>query len=256
MAPTWHGAVFALNVDMKIVTKIGSTLTIASLLIAAGCTDDIWDVEVNLKTETYRADFGSATGTIPIVTCDPADPGVCSDGSVVTVNTAATGMPADVQVSPGCDATTDRCFVQATARVAYPVDVLQDDAFTSAVASRTVTFVRVADFVYTVPANSLTFDVPQIDIYVGPAGSTQETDPGVVAVGSTRALPAGTTLTDGHITVDDGSPARATIEDNIRNQLPLVFLVVLSPRLAAGSAIPAGALEVDVSPQLLIGLPR
>jgi hypothetical protein len=35
----------------------------------------------------------------------------------------------------------------------------------------------------------------------------------------------------------------------------LTFLVVLSPRLVAGSAIPAGALEVDVSPRLLVGLP-
>jgi hypothetical protein len=237
--------------------KLASTLVIASLVTAAaGCTSDIFDVEVDLKTETYKADFGAATGTIPIVTCDPANPGVCSDGRVVNVNTAATGVPAEVQVSPGCDATTDRCFVEASARIAYPVDVREDDAFASAVASRTVTFVRIADFVYTVPANSLTFDIPQIDIYVGPAGSAQETDPGVVAVGSTPALAAGGTLTDGHITVDDDSPARATIEDNIMNQRPLVFLVVLSPRLEAGAAIPAGALEVDVSPHLLIGLPR
>jgi hypothetical protein len=237
--------------------KLASTLVIASLVAAAaGCTSDIFDVEVDLQTETYEADFGGAAGTIPVVSCDPANPGMCSDGSVVNVNTAATGIPAAIQVSPGCDATTDRCFVQASARIAYPVDVRQDDAFASAVASRTVTFVRIADFVYTVPANSLTFDVPQIDIYVGPAGSTQETDPGVVALGSTPALAAGATLTDGHITVDDDSPARATIEDNIRNQRPLVFLVVLAPRLEAGAAIPAGAIEVDVSPKLLIGLPR
>ena len=229
---------------------------LASLALAAGCSRDIFDVEVEIKTQSYRADFGSATGAIPVVGCDAANPGVCSDGSFVEVNTSAVGMPVGIQVSPGCDDTTDRCFVQANARVAYPLDVLQDDAFLSAVASRTVTFVRVADIAYVVPANSLTFEVPQIDIYVGPAGSTQETDPGVVAVGSTPPLPAGATLTDGHITVDDDSPARSTIEDNIRNQRPLVFLVVFSPRLVAGDAIPAGTLQVDVSPHLLIGLPR
>jgi hypothetical protein len=245
------------KIEMKHGKKITSALTIiTSLVAAAGCSRDVFDVEVDLKTQTYRADFGSATGTIPVVACDPANPGICSDGSVVEVNTSATGMPVDVQISPACDATMARCLVQANARVAYPVEVLQDDAFASAVASRTVTLVRVADVAYAVPANSLTFEVPQIDIYVGPAGSTQETDPGVVAVGSTPALPAGATLTEGHITVDDASPARSTIEDNIRNQRPLVFLVVLSSRLVAGSAIPAGTLEVDVSPRLLIGLPR
>jgi hypothetical protein len=237
-------------------SKMASVLAITSLLAAAGCSSDIFDVEVALATEAYRADFGTATGTIPVVACDPASSDLCSDASVVGVNTSAIGMPVGVEISPGCDDTTARCFVQANARIAYPVDVLQDDAFLRAVASRTVTFVRVADVAYAVPANSLTFDVPQVDIYVGPAGTTQETDPGVVAVGSTPALPAGATLTDGHITVDDASPARSTIEDNIRNQRPLVFLMVFSPRLDSGAAIPAGALQVDVSPRLLIGLPR
>jgi len=233
-----------------------SVLGLALAVGGAACSRDVWDVTVDLKTETYRADFGSAAGTIPVVSCDPTSAGACADGSVLDVNASAIGMPADVQISTGCDGATDRCFVQADARIAFPVDVFQDDAFESAVASRVVTFVRIADFAYVVPANSLTFDVPQIDIYVGPAGSTQETDPGVVLVGSTPALPAGAPLMDGHITVDNASPARSTIEDNIRNQRPLVFLVVLSPRLVAGGAIPAGAIEVDVSPHLLIGLPR
>jgi hypothetical protein len=241
---------------MRTAVTIASTLTIATLASGAACSRDVFDVYVDLKTETYRADFGNAAGTIPVVSCDPTNPGACADGSVLDVNASATGMPADVQISTGCDDTADRCFVRANAHIAYPVDVFQDDAFASAVASRTVEFVRVADFAYEVLANSLTFDVPQIDIYVGPAGSTQETDPGVVAVGSTPALPAGATLADGHITVDDASPARGTIEDDIRNQRPLVFLVVLSPRLVAGGAVPAGAIEVDVPPRLLIGLPR
>jgi hypothetical protein len=237
------------------VWGLAGAIAVAALVSGTGCSSDIFDVEVALKTETYRADFGSAAGTIPVAACDPADPGVCASGSVVGVSTSATGTPADVEVMTGCDATTDRCFVQATARIAYQVDVLQDDSFTSAVARHTVRFVKVADFGYAIPVNSLTFDVPQIDIYVGPAGTSQETDAGVVAVGSTPALAAGATLTDGHLTVEDASPARATIEDDIRNRRPLTFLVVLSPRLVAGSAIPAGALEVDVSPRLLVGLP-
>jgi hypothetical protein len=229
---------------------------IVGLVVANGCSRDVFDVTVDLHTQNYRADFGAATGTIPVVTCDAATPATCSEGTVVEV-TAPTGAgPADVELSTGCDAATSRCFVQASARVAYAVDVLQDDGFTSKVARRAVEFVRVADVAYAVSMNSLTFDVPQIDIYVGPAGITRETDPGVVAVGSTPPLPAGTLLGDGHLTVDDASPARATIEDDIRNQRPLTFLIVLSPQIEAGAAVPAGAIQVDVSPTLLIGLPR
>ena len=206
-------------------------------LVAAGCSRDVFDVTVDLHTQTYRADFGTAAGTIPAVSCDPATPATCEQGT-------------------GCDAATSRCFVQASGRVPYAVDVFQDDGFTSKIASHVVEFVRVADVAYAVSMNSLTFDVPQIDIYVGPAGITRETDPGVVPVGSTPPLAAGALLDNGHLTVDDASPARATIEDDIRNERPLTFLLVLSPQIEAGAAVPAGALQVDVSPTLLIGLPR
>lgn len=228
---------------------------IATLVVAGGCSRDVFDVTVNLKTENYRADFGLASGTIPVVACDPAAADACAAGTVVDV-TVSSVAPADIQVSTGCDGTTARCFAQASARVPYTVDVFQDDAFTSKVASHVVEFVRVADFAYTVSANTLTFDVPQIDIYVGPEGTTRETDPGVVAVGSTPPLPAGTVLTAGHLTVDDGSPARAAIEDDIRNERPLTFLIVLAPTLEAGAPVPGGTIQVDVSPQLLVGLPR
>jgi len=232
------------------------TAALVGLALASGCSRDVFDVTVDLKTQNYRADFGAATGTIPIVSCDPATPAACDAGTMVDLTAPTGGGPADVQVSTGCDAATSRCFVLASGRVAYAVDVFQDDGFTSKVASHVVEFVRVADFAYAVSTNSLTFDVPQIDIYVGPAGITRETDPGVVAVGSTPPLPAGTLLDGGHLAVDDASPARATIEDDIRNERPLTFLIVLSPQIEAGAAVPAGALQVDVSPQLLVGLPR
>jgi hypothetical protein len=232
------------------------TAAILGLVFAGGCSRDVFDVKVDLKTQTYLANFGTATGTIPVVACDPAAASSCSEGTVVDVNAPPAVGSASVQLSTGCDATTDRCFVQANARVPYSVDVFQDDAFASKVASHTVEFVRVADIAYTVPMNGLTFDVPQIDIYVGPPGITSETDPGVVPVGSTPALAAGALLTDGHLTVDDASPARATIESGIRNEQPLTFLIVLAPQIEAGATVPAGTLEVHVSPQLLVGLPR
>jgi hypothetical protein len=229
---------------------------IAAWFIASGCSPDIFDVTVDLKTQNYQADFGTATGSIPVVACDPTATGACSEGTIVDVTAPPAVGSADVELSTGCDAATDRCLVQASGRIPYAVDVFEDDAFVGAVASHTVQFVRVADVAYAVSLNSLTFDLPQIDIYVGPAGITRETDPGVVALGSTPRLAAGTTLSDGHLTVDDASPARATLEDEIRNQRPLTFLIVLTPQLEAGAPVPAGAIQVDVSPRLLIGLPR
>jgi hypothetical protein len=231
-------------------------LAIGVWLLAGGCSRDVFDVTVDLKTQNYRADFGMAVGTIPVVACDSNAAGACGDGSVLDVAAPPAAGSANVELSAGCDPAASRCFVQANGRVPYSVDVFQDDAFASKVASHVVELVRVADVAYAVSMNSLTFDVPQIDIYVGPAGITRETDPGVVAIGSTPAIPAGTLLTDGHIAVGDDSPARATLEDEIRKQQPLTFLIVLAPRIEAGAPVPAGVIDVNVSPRLLVGLPR
>jgi len=236
---------------------IGAAGALGALLLGTGgCSSDILDVTVDLRSQVYAFDFGATQGTIPTVTCD-ATASACT-GTVAALDGApVTGVPTEVTVSIGCDGTTARCFAQADARIAYPVDVLTDDSFESAVERRATTFVRVADIAFTVPTNTLTFDVPEVNVFVGPAGVTRETDPGVVPVDSIRPVPAGVPVAERrHLTVADGSPARDLIETNIQARQPFVFVVALSPRLEAGAPVPAGALEIDLFPSVVIGLPR
>ena len=158
-------------------------------------------------------------------------------------------MPSDVEVALGCDDSTDRCFAQASAHLSQPVNVLQDDAFVTRVERHALAFVHLVDVAYTIPSNTLTFEIPQIDIYAGPAGSRRETDPGVAIVGSTQPVAAGTVVTEAqHVTIGDDTPARPFIEDAIENRQEFVFIVVATPRLEAGAPIPAGAVQIDVSP--------
>ena len=166
-------------------------------------------------------------------------------------------MPSDVEVALGCDDSTDRCFAQASAHLSQPVNVLQDDAYVTRVERHALTFVHLVDVAYTIPSNTLTFEIPQIDIYAGPAGARRETDPGVAIVGSTQPIAPGTVVTDAqHITISDDTPARPLIEDAIENKQEFVFIVVANPRLEAGAPIPAGAVQIDVFPKLVVGLPR
>lgn len=231
-----------------------SAVAMVACSLWAGCSKDIFDVTVELGSEAYTADFGQQSGTVPTVTCDPASPTLCTGGQTVDTTAAATAGPATVGVTPGCDAATDLCFVQVNARVVYPVNVLQDDNFVTKVAQRSISLVRLADLAYTVPANTLTFEAPTVDIYVGPAGTTLETDPDVVHVGSTVPVPAGTTVTTQmHVTIGDGSPARALIEQSIKAEQTFVFVLTLAPRIEAGAPIPGGAIEVDLFPQVALG---
>jgi hypothetical protein len=225
--------------------------------LGGACSSDIFDVKVDLKAQTYRADFGAQAGDVPTVACDPGVPQACGTGTTVAVDLMAEGGTGEVAVALGCDDATTRCFAQAEARLAMDINVLQDEDFVTKVERRAIGLVRVVDVAYTVPANTLTFEVPRVDIYAGPEGSRRETDPGVAIVGSTAPIPSAATFSaEQHVAITDDTPAQPVIEDAIRNQRTFVFIVVLAPRLESGSPVPGGAIELNVSPSLLIGFPR
>jgi hypothetical protein len=182
---------------------------------------------------------------------------VCGSGQTFAVDTSSTtGVPSDVQVELGCDPGNSLCYMQASAHASQTVAVLQDDDLGSRIGRNALGFVQLADVAYTIPSNTLTFDIPQLDIYAGPAGSRLETDPGVALVGSTQPITAGTVVTDPlHVILDKDTPARPVIEDAIENKQDFVFIVVANPRLDAGAPVPAGAVQIDVFPKLVVGLP-
>jgi hypothetical protein len=225
----------------------------AVLLGGFACSTDIFDVTVNLAAQTYTMDFGTATGTIPTLTCAPGMPSVCQAESRAAV-TATTG-PGNVTIDFGCDPTTQRCFAEGTARQTVQVDVLQDPGFVTSVERHSAWVVKSVTLAYTVPTNTLTFEVPKIDVYVGPPGTTTENDPGVAFVDSTMPLPAGTTIVDppGQLNVAAGSAARDLIVNSVQSKQTLVFVVVATPRIEAGAPVPAGTLQLDVTPTLGLG---
>jgi hypothetical protein len=229
-------------------------LAVASIGIVS-CSPDVFDVDVDLAPHSYQADFGASSGTIPTVACDPAMPGACvTDQSFAASSTV--GVPADVTVTVGCDPAIARCYAAAHARLAYELDVLQDDDFVTKVERRAISVVRGIDLAYTMPVNTLTFDVPRIDVYVGPSGTKTEADPGVALVDSISSIGAGTTFVAErrHLTLTDHTQARAQIESNIQAKEPFVFVIVTTPRLEAGAPVPGGALEIDIYPKVELGL--
>jgi len=227
---------------------------LAALLgIAAGC--DVFDFSVSLTSQTFKLDFGQQSGTVPAVACDAA-PDICGSTLAVNFDTSSTaGVPSDVDVAVACDTSSGQCYAQANARAAQTVGVLQDDDFSSKVGRNGVAFVKKVDVGYTIPSNTLTFDIPQLDVYAGPAGSVRETDPGVALVGHTQPIAAGvTTTTQVHMAIGDDAPALPVIQHAIEHKQDFVFIVVASPRLNAGNPVPAGAIEIEVFPKLTIGL--
>ena len=199
--------------------------------IGGGCSADVFDLNVDLGArrlsrsilDNRRGRFRPSRATRAI-----------GAGGMRQFSRPPPSIPPRPQVCrrmswsrSGATTSTDRCFAQASAHLSQPVNVLQDDAFVTRVERHALTLVHLVDVAYTIPSNTLTFEIPQIDIYAGPAGSRRETDPGVAIVGSTQPVAAGTVVTEAqHVTIGDDTPARPFIEDAIENRQEFVFIVV------------------------------
>jgi len=223
----------------------------ASVIVGCG----LFDFDVDLAPQTFRLDFGQQTGVMPAIACD-ATAGTCDSAAAFNVDTSAmAGVPSQVELALGCDTGTGQCYAQVNARALQTVGVIQDDSFSSKVERHAVSFVKLADIAYAVTSNTLTFDIPGVAVYAGPAGATRETDPGVALLGTTEPIAAGTTTTGSqHLIITDDSPARPVIEHAVEHKQDFVFIVVASPRLNAGNPVPAGAIDIEVFPKLTIGL--
>jgi len=230
-------------------------VTLAATLATAALGGCGWmDVGVDLAPQAYHFDLGSMQGTIPDVACDPTLADACA-GQIGPVTASMGGGTATAHLA--CDPSTARCYAAASAVQGYSIKVLQGDDFGTRIERWAVVVVRSVDVAYRVPVNTLTFPVPAIHVSVGPEGSKTEADAGVLPIGDTIPLAAGATLGDPphHVVLKDDTPARALIEDSIRNKRTFVILAGFSPRLDSGEPIPAGQLEIDLAPHLTLGPP-
>jgi hypothetical protein len=241
---------------VRFIKGWATLLALASTV--AGCSLDIFDVVVELDARVLTTDFGQQAGTVPAVPCSVVDVDVCDTvAPTLAVDGASVGVPGEVTLALACDAVKGNCFAVATARPAVTVNVLTDDDFASRVARNATFLLRSISVEYTVPVNTLTFDVPRIDIYAGPEGTTRETDPDVVLVAMTKRIPANTPVKSKQVlTIPDDSEGLSFLEDSVENERNFVFLAVIAPRVEANQPVPSGRIELNVLPSLLLGLPR
>lgn len=225
---------------------------VSAALGLGGCSSDIFDVDVAFTPQSYDFDFGAEAGEVPAVACDVADD-PCA-GVAVELSGAETLRAVRV----GCNQAAGQCYVQADAELAVTLSVLEQSDFPTKVRRRGVALVRTLELGYAVPVNTLTFDLPQVDLFVGPDGTRHFDDPGVVYVDSIRPVPAGeqTPLPTRHLTIADRSPARDLLQAAVMRQEPFVFVLAMSPRVLSGQPIPAGQLAVELFPRMRLGIPE
>jgi hypothetical protein len=242
----------------RAIRTVVAAFALAISALTAGC-GDLASADITLDSTALRADFGAATGSIPPLACTAGNAGPC----------AAVPAPAGVSGwQVGCDATAGQCFGQADFRVQQSVAVTTPSSLDSQLGRDAVPYLHGIDVAYTIPSNTLTFALARIQLFVvtnGAAagdGGTAVGDGGVileaapaqtsdVLVGNVDPLAAGQVVADArHLSIGEGTPAFTAIADQVQAGQNLSLAVVASPRVVAGTRLPAGAVEVLCQPTL------
>lgn len=217
-------------------------------LCSCGLIDaNIFDTTIRLSPQSYKQSFGSAGGMLAAVT------GCTNDAMCTPLSSWIQGGSArcDVNAAP------TECVIEAPFNLAYPLTLSEDGAFQSGVGQKAVQAVRTIKLDYQVD-NRATFALPELEVYVGPAGVMSKNDTSIALIGRVPATPAAKSQT-GALEVKDGTDARSKLIYAVQKpKTPLTFLVSGTLQLRSGKPqpAPAGEVEVKVTPSLVVGLPR
>lgn len=213
-----------------------SWIALAAALLLTGCDDSVM---VQLRTGPQRFEVSADALALPAALEDPA-------GTIATVPCGPMGMcPSSAAVPITCEA--DLCdpaphTLGGALGEVVDVDVLAADAVEIL---GTVETIEVVDATYAVPANGLTIDLPEVELFWGPEGAAA-VDPamGVQRLGALPPVPAGTTPS-GAVALDPVGVA--TLSDYLVDTSRRVrFFGRMRLDLAPGGAFPAGAAVLTV----------
>jgi hypothetical protein len=218
----------------------------AMLLAAAfGC-----DLLKDATTFTFATDWQSFTvdsaslgvvipsgAIVPALSCTPT-PDVCAQA---TAQLKCGGSSYSCKVQCGSSA---RCEIVGAAEVFTTVDLSNNQEIkkNGAVLSK----VSLSNVLFRVDDDTLNFDTPQIELFLGPASATKTTDPGVVPFATMEPILKKTASgTSGEVKPTEAG--KAALEGYIQNyQTPFRILAKATLRFASGDSIPQGRLSLSV----------
>lgn len=216
-----------------------------SLLLAAsfgcGLLEDATKFTIDTGWKEFTVDSAALGVTIPGATV-PAVPcttqnDVCAQA---TSQVSCSSQTYSCSVQCGSQGT---CEITASAEVATTVDV--SDKVKNNTSASALSKVSFNYMLYKVTENTLTFDTPEIEIFVGPSSATRTTDSGVVKFATMPAVTKGQ-KPDGQVNAtEQGKSALAGFIKSY--QTPFKFFVKASLRFPSGAPLPQGKLTVQVN---------
>ncbi|MSP59942.1 MAG: hypothetical protein EXR72_06305 [Myxococcales bacterium] len=225
------------------------TLRLLAPLLVGGCLmldSSAISIEYALQPQHFPQDFGALMGTVKDIPC--ASDAVCA---VIPLPAVANG-----KAQAKCDA--GKCAIHADVTIVQTIDLSKEQSFPSSVANSSVVNAVVVNAVrFWAPTNTLSFDTPPIDLFVGSTAVNADTDPGAQRMGTVPVIPQGQTTAQAspkNVTLTEaGKGALATFAKSFRT--PFHVLAVAHVVVAAGQPVPAGKIDLYVQPVVAFKIP-
>jgi hypothetical protein len=222
------------------------------LPVAAASCLGLNGIHYAFDPQEFSHDFGAPTNvTLPSIPC--------------TTDMQCAGAQPPQGATLACDTTAKTCIATYDLRLIQPVNLSQQKGFPDSVVNAAVQTVSVDAVHYWTPTNTLTFDTPDIDVYVGAQAVQMETDPGATLLGTIPSQPANTRTACGAGAAGTqesecdvpltaaGQNALGILARDYRT--PFNVLVVAHVVAHAGEQLPAGKLDLYVQPVIAFGIP-
>jgi hypothetical protein len=218
-----------------------------SMVLTAACgliSSDIATVKFALPERTYSFDTAKAGWNLPPATV-PTVP--CTDDNVCRMAATVLGISSDMAV---CDAPSGTCAVKVTVETPpQSINLKMDAQGLGSLNKQTAIDVTISSIGYDVTTNTMNVDLPPVELFVAPNGTTSTSDPAAKRFGSVPSIPAGLAVTDGSVTMDQtGQDAFVGFAHDFGT--PFVFIgrtVVIVP---GGTPLPMGAVDIKIKGQL------
>jgi len=213
------------------------------LFLIGGCDllSDATKFTVDTDWQVFSVDSAALGLSVPSGSALPAIP--CSTANDLCAQATSPmkcgGQSYACRVQCGSKAT---CEVVASTEQSTSIDLSQQiKNNTQASALNKVALQRM---VFNTEENTLNFDTPSMEFYVGPNAATKTTDAGVVFFGTMPSIPHGTKL-NGEITVT--AAGKSALADRVKNyQTPFRLLAKAALSFASGSPLPQGRAVVKL----------
>jgi hypothetical protein len=217
-----------------------------ALAITAACgliSSDIATVMFDLPQRTYSFDTAKSGWNLPPATLPEIE---CSDdaGCCTLAMLAVTGINCDMVI---CDA--NKCAVKVTVETPPQTVNLKMEANLGSLNKQSAIDVTVSKIGYDVTTNTMNVDLPPVELFVAPDGTTSSSDAAAKRFGTVPTTPAKQPIMNGTVTLDPvGQNAFVGFAHNFGT--PFVFIARTSVIVPGGTPLPMGAVEIKIKGQL------